>query len=135
MNPIGLSKIFKRLKVRLKSSTGMLTNSTTFRVAVGTHLLAVEVKKKIDIDDKNNNNKNIFLLSCSERPWLSVSYIIISELIDSSEIEDFFNRLQNVLLANFGKFPPYEPFYRLAISRPQTLCQVHYGNFQWGCSK
>ena len=44
MNLIDSSKSFKPLKIRFESSTMALTNLTTFGVAVGATVLAVEVE-------------------------------------------------------------------------------------------
>jgi hypothetical protein len=44
MNLIDSSKPLKPLKIRFKSSTMALTNSTTFGVAVGATALAFEVE-------------------------------------------------------------------------------------------
>jgi hypothetical protein len=44
MDPIGTLKAFKWLKIRFESSTMVLTNVTTFGVAVGATVLAVEVE-------------------------------------------------------------------------------------------
>ena len=44
MNPIGTPKSFKWLKIRFESRTMVLTNVTTFGVAVGVTVLAVEVE-------------------------------------------------------------------------------------------
>jgi hypothetical protein len=44
MIPIGSSKSFKPLKIWFESRTMALTNLTTFRVAVGATVLAVEVE-------------------------------------------------------------------------------------------
>jgi hypothetical protein len=44
MDPIGTPKAFKWLKIRFESSTMVLTNVTTFGVAVGAHVLEVEVE-------------------------------------------------------------------------------------------
>ena len=47
MDPIGTSKAFKWLKIRFKSSAMVLTNVTTFGVAVGATVLAVEVEDEV----------------------------------------------------------------------------------------
>ena len=44
MDLMNSSKSFKSLKIRFESSTMALTNLTTFGVAVGATVLAVEVK-------------------------------------------------------------------------------------------
>ena len=44
MDQIDTPKAFKWLKIRFESSTMVLTNVTTFGVAVGTTVLAVEVE-------------------------------------------------------------------------------------------
>jgi hypothetical protein len=44
MNPIDSPKPFKSLKIRFESSTMALTNLTTFGVAGGATVLAVEVE-------------------------------------------------------------------------------------------
>ena len=43
MNPIGTPKSFKWLKIRFELSTMVITNMTTFGVAVGATVLAVKV--------------------------------------------------------------------------------------------
>ena len=43
MDTIGTPKAFKWLKIRFESSTMVLTNVTTFGVAVGATVLSVEV--------------------------------------------------------------------------------------------
>ena len=48
INLIDSSKAFKSLKIRFESSTMALTNLTTFGVADGATLLAVEV----DVEDR-----------------------------------------------------------------------------------
>ena len=44
MKLLGSSKSFRPLKIRFESSAMALTNSTTFGVAVGATVLAVELK-------------------------------------------------------------------------------------------
>ena len=44
MDPIGTPKAFKWLKIRFESSTAVLTNMTTFVVAVGATVFAVEAE-------------------------------------------------------------------------------------------
>ena len=44
MDPIGTPKAFKWLKIRFQSSAMVLTNVTTFGVAVGATVLTVEVE-------------------------------------------------------------------------------------------
>ena len=44
MDPIGTPKAFKWLKIRFELSTTVPTNVTTFGVAVGATVLAVEVE-------------------------------------------------------------------------------------------
>ena len=44
MNPIDTAKAFKWLKIWFESSTMVLTNVTTFGVAVGATVLEVEVE-------------------------------------------------------------------------------------------
>ena len=46
MDPIVTLKAFKWLKIRFESSTALLTNVTTFGVAVGATVLKVEVENK-----------------------------------------------------------------------------------------
>ena len=48
MDPIGAPKAFKWLKIRFESSTMVLTNVTTFGVAVGATVLAV----KVEVEDQ-----------------------------------------------------------------------------------
>ena len=47
MDPIDTPKLFKRLKIRFESSTTVLTNETTFGVAVGVTVLAVGVEDEV----------------------------------------------------------------------------------------
>ena len=48
MDPIGTPKTCKWFKIRFESSTTMLTNVTTFGVAVGATVLAV----KLEFEDR-----------------------------------------------------------------------------------
>ena len=56
MNPIGTPKSFKWLKIRFESSTMVFTNVTTFGVAVGVTVLAVEV----EIEDRYQRQKYFY---------------------------------------------------------------------------
>ena len=47
MDPIGTPKAFNWLQIRFESSTMVLTNVTTFGVAVGATVLAVEVEDEV----------------------------------------------------------------------------------------
>ena len=47
MDPIDTPKLFKWLKIRFESSTTVLTNETTFGVAVGVTVLAVGVEDEV----------------------------------------------------------------------------------------
>ena len=53
MDPISTPKAFKWLKIRFESSTMVHINVTTFGVAVGATVLAVEVEDADDTNDKN----------------------------------------------------------------------------------
>ena len=47
MDPIDTPKAFKWLKIRFESSTMVLTNVSTFGVAVGAPVLVVEVEDEV----------------------------------------------------------------------------------------
>ena len=47
MDPIGTPKTLKWLKIRFESSTVVLTNVTTFGMAVGATVLAVKVEDEV----------------------------------------------------------------------------------------
>ena len=64
----GTPKAIRWLKMRFETSTMVITNVTTFGVAVGVAVLAV------DVEDQNRFDDKMFIIYCKARSELSNPY-------------------------------------------------------------